>query len=360
MLKYADSMKFLEVRAAEALRALLEQVPAIRLVSIEQELSGPDRGVDIVAHVDVSGRHHQLVCEVKSSGQPRHVRMALLQLRNYVVNYETGATPIFIAPYLSPEAQTLCREQSVGFLDLEGNARVLFDGIFIERLVASKPTVERRELKSMFKPKSAQVLRVMLRDPSRAWRVTELADVADVSLGHVSNVRAGLLDREWAQVSDKGMFLSEPDALLDAWRDSYEPPAGKRMSFYTILHGSAFEQAARQILRSDRELGKAAFASFSAARWLAPYGRTGTQYFYADEVGLEQLQIALKLSTASKGENVIVTLLTDHGLFRDTVEAAPGAICTSPTQTYLDLAAAGERGREAAEHLRREKLTWPK
>ena len=55
------------------------------------------------------------------------------------------------------------------------------------------------------------------------------------------------------------------------------------------------------------------FASFSAAHWLAPYGRTGTQYFYADEVGLEHLQSALKLSAISKGENVVVTLLNDAG-----------------------------------------------
>ena len=196
--------------------------------------------------------------------------------------------------------------------------------------------------------------------PSRAWRVTELAEMADVSLGHVSNVRAGLLDREWAQVSDDGLFLSEPEALLDAWRDDYEPPAGKRMNFYTTLHGNAFEEAARRALLSDREPAHAAFASFSAAHWLAPYGRTGTQYFYADDAGLERLQTALKLSSVSKGENVVITLLKDSGPFRDCIEPAPGAICTSPVQTYLDLAAAGERGREAADHLRRERLTWPK
>jgi len=360
MLKYDDSVKALEVQAAEALRELLEQVPAIQLMNIEQEFHGPDRGVDIVAHIDVSGRRHELVCQVKSSGQPRYVRTALLQLRNYVAHHGQDTTPIFIAPYLSRETQALCREQSVGFLDLEGNVRLQFDGVFIERLVATKPAVERRELKSLFKPKSAQVLRVMLRDPGRAWRVTELAEAADVSLGHVSNVRAGLLDREWAQVSDKGMFLSDPDALLNAWRDTYEPLGGKRVSFYTVLHGSAFEQSARKVLRSDRKAGQAAFASFSAAHWLAPYGRTGTEYFYADETGLEQLRIALKLSSAHKGENVVVTVLKDPGLFRDTVEPAPGAICTSPIQTYLDLAAAGERGREAADHLRHEKLTWPK
>ena len=132
------------------------------------------------------------------------------------------------------------------------------------------------------------------------------------------------------------------------------------MAFYTTLHGSAFEEAARLMLRSRGAASLAAFASFSAAHWLAPYGRTGTQYFYADEAGLEQLQSVLKLSAIPKGENVVVTLLKDSGLLRDTEEPAPGAICTSPVQTYLDLANAGERGREAADHLRRERLIWPK
>jgi hypothetical protein len=189
-------------------------------------------------------------------------------------------------------------------------------------------------------------------------RVTELAELAGVSLGHVSNVRTGLLDREWAQVSERGLFLSEPDALLNAWRDEYEPPAGKRLGFYTTLHGSAFEEGARQALpRSEK--GKAVFASFSAANWLAPYGRTDTQYFYADDVGLECLKERLKLSPSRKGENVLVTVPKDDGLFRDTVEPAPGVVCTSAIQTYLDLWATGERGKEAAEHLRQSSLSWP-
>lgn len=360
MLKSSYSMKGLEGQATQALRLLLEQVPAIRLLDIQHEVSGPTGDADIVARINVSGRRHVLVCEVKTTGQPRHVRMALLQLRNYMAHHAQDATPVFIAPYLSSDAQALCREQGVGFLDLEGNARLVFDSVFIERQVASKPVADRRELRSLFKPKSAQVLRVMLRNPRQAWRVTDLAQAAAVSLGHVSNVRVGLLDREWAQVSEEGLFLSEPDALLDAWRDAYEPPVAKRLAFYTTLHGSAFEEAARRVLRSGGEASPAAFASFSAAHWLAPYGRTGTQYFYADEAGLERLQSALKLSASSKGENVVVSLLKDPGLLRDTEEPAPGAICTSPVQTYLDLANAGERGREAADHLRQERLTWPK
>ncbi|MFX7883280.1 hypothetical protein ABTK06_20040, partial [Acinetobacter baumannii] len=70
----------------------------------------------------------------------------------------------------------------------------------------------------------------------------ELAQAAAVSLGHVSNVRTALLERDWAQVAEGGLFLSEPDALLDEWQDAYTPPAGERLAFYTPLHGSAFEQ----------------------------------------------------------------------------------------------------------------------
>ena len=358
MLKVYKLVKSLETEATESLRAFLHQIRAITLINVEQDVISPQPEIDIVAHIEVSGRRHTLICEVKSSGQPRYVRSAALQLRHSLAHYGQDTTPVLIAPYLSPEAQAICREHEVGFLDLEGNARLQFKTVYIERTVSSTPAVARRELKSLFKPKAAQILRVMLREPQRAWRVVELAQSADVSLGQVSNVRSGLLAREWAQVADDGLFLSAPDALLDAWRDAYDPPAGQRLSFYTALHGSSLEDAARTALDSGRDHGRAAFASFSAAHWLVPYARTGAQYFYADDTALKKLQNALQLSSVSKGENVLITQIKDPGVLRDTVEPVPGAICTSTVQTYLDLTASGERGREAADHLRQEKLRW--
>jgi hypothetical protein len=360
MVKTGRSVKGAEVeaRALEALTALLEKVPVIEPDDVEIVRPGPQRGPDIEIHVELLGRRHTLVCEVKANGQPRHVRTALLQVRDFVSYLGENAIPVLIAPYLSPEAQGLCRENEVGYLDLEGNARLVFGGIFIERQVASRPAVERRELKTLFKPKAAQLLRAMLRDPQRAWRVEQLAEAADVSLGHVSKVRNSLLDREWAELSAEGVFLSNPNALLDAWRVAHELPSGERKGFYTPLHGTGFEDAARRALQEQD--GRAAFATFSAANWLAPYGRTNTHYFYADRAGLERLEVALQLSPVSKGENVIVILPKDPGVLRDTVEPAPGAICTSPVQTYLDLGSSGERGQEAATHLRNTILAWPK
>lgn len=360
MMKDTNPMKASEARAGEALRLVLEKIPILQIEGIEAEaLSGGDWEPDLTARLLVNGQRHLLICEYKSNGQPRHARSALLELRNYIAERAPEATPVFIAPYLSPAVRRLCEEKDVSYLDLEGNARIAFGGVFIERLMADKPAAEQRELKSLFRPRSAQVLRVMLREPGRAWRVTELSEISGVSLGHVSNVRTGLINREWARASNDGLILSEPDALLDAWRDSYTAPSGEHLRFYTPLHGSIFENAARTALRSDGP-GRAVFASFSAAQWLSPYGRTGTHYFFADEDGLRKLQAALQLAPAAKGENMVIIVPKDTGLLADTVEPAPGAVCTSLVQTYLDLSIAGERGAEAADHLRKEKLSWPK
>jgi Transcriptional regulator, AbiEi antitoxin, Type IV TA system len=358
MLKTTDSMKATRARAAKALEELLSQVPPITVECIDQEVQIADRQADIVARVLIGSRHHELVCEVKGSGQPRQVRMALLQLREYIGRNHPRSIPVFIAPYLSPQAQSLCREHDVAFLDLEGNCRLAFNGVFIERQVSSKPVGDRRELRSIFKPKSAQVLRVMLRDPRRCWRVAELSEAAGVSLGHISNIRAALLNREWASVRPEGLSLTNPDALLDAWRDAYATPAGERSRYYTTLHGSAFDAAAREALKLANERGEAMFASFSAAQWIAPYARAASQFFYADEAGAEALKEPLKLSSAAKGENIFITRPDDLGLFRDKIEPAEGIPCTSAIQTYLDLSIAGERGREAADYLREETLKW--
>ena len=353
-------MKEAEARAGEALRGLLEKIPVLHVEGIDAEAVSGDWRPDLIARLLVDGRPHRLICEYKSNWQPRYARSALLQLQNYIAQCAPQATPVFIAPYISPAVRQMCEEKGVGYLDLAGNARITFGGVFIERIVTDRPVAEQRALKSLFRPKSAQVLRVMLREPGRAWRVTELSEISGVSLGHVSNVRNGLIDREWALASDDGLVLSQPDELLDAWRDSYTAPPGKRLRFYTPLHGSTLEDAARTALRANDGPGHAAFASFSAAQWLSPYGRTSTHYFFADEEGLRNLQAALKLASASKGENVVVTVPKDLGLLSDTIEPASGAVCTSPVQTYLDLTIAGERGAEAADHLRQERLSWPK
>jgi Transcriptional regulator, AbiEi antitoxin, Type IV TA system len=101
-----------------------------------------------------------------------------------------------------------------------------------------------------------------------------------------------------------------------------------------------------------------ALASFSAAEWTAPYGRTSTLFLWPKQKDVDELRERFQLSPSSKGENLVVSLTPDSGVFFDMFEAEGRIRCTSPLQTYLDLAKSGERGEEAAEHLRRMRLSW--
>lgn len=354
------SMDEAELRAAKLLEALLHEVPVLKLRQVNVGSQGRDAGIDIMMRVDISGEPHFLICEVKQNGQPRHVREGIHQLQNYIAHFKKPATPVLVAPYFSPVSRELCRNNGVSYLDFEGNAHLAFKTVFIDRMTADKPPSERREFKSLFKPKSGQVLRVLLRDPKKSWRVTDLAEAAHVSLGHVSNVRTALLNREWGEIVPEGLHLTFPDALMDAWKSSYEPPIEQQFRFYTTLHGKAFDASVRQVFESMPRAVQTALASFSAANWIAPYARTSTQFFYTEKRGIDHIQSGLKLSSTAKGENVIITIPKDQGVFFDAYEPAPGLRCTSPIQTYLDLSKGGERGEEAAEHLRRMKLTWRK
>lgn len=359
MMKPYHSEKELQILAIEALQRLFDRSPEIEIGEVESEARiAPDQGVGFLVSVSIFGRSHKLVCEVKSDGQPRYVRYAALQLRDYVNRINSAAEPILIAPFLSEKSRAICVEHEIGYLDLYGNALFQAPGILIDTSVADRPPPERRDLRSLFRPKAAHVLRVMLRDPKRVWRVTELADAANASLGHVSRIRRALLNREWAQERENGVSLADPDALMDSWRDVYRRPAGEIIKFYTSFHGPAFDDAAKNVFSLQSSEQSVVFASFSAARRLAPYLRTGTEYFYANEKGMAQIADALRTSSVEKGENVEILILKDRNILKDTIEPSSGVICTSPVQTYLDLTISGERGMESAEHLRRETLTW--
>lgn len=345
--------------AADILKGILGAVPIVRIdrVLLDAPTSGGGKRIDLAVHLMAGDRPHILLCEFKDPGQPRQVREALRQLKSYTQRGDE--TPVVMASWLSEAARAACVEAGASYIDLEGNCRLAFGAVFIERRTGDKPKAERRAATSLFAPKSAQVLRCMLRDVSRTWKLAELADEAGVSIGHISNVKMALLDREWA-TDDYGLRLSRPGALLDGWRDAYSPPPGARVGFYTPLHGSAFDEAAiRALARANHgDRGKALMASFSAARWLSPYVRGPDQHFYANWEAFDVLRQALELEHQDRGSNVTITIPKAEGVLLDFEELAHGLRVTSPVQTYLDLYVSGERGREAADHLRRNLLLW--
>lgn len=118
----------MEARAAQALGALLHRVSSIKTRDIQLQ---PARSKsDILAEIEVLGHSHKLVCNV-ADGDPDHVRKAIQRLMTCADRKQGDATPIVIAPHLSDQARSLCVKSQVGFLDLDGNARLEVDEVFI-------------------------------------------------------------------------------------------------------------------------------------------------------------------------------------------------------------------------------------
>lgn len=347
------------MRACKELAALLSLIPHINVEQIE---SNPQNGaIDFTIDVRKSDNKENyclIGCEVKANGQPRYAEIAILRLKNWASLTPANTATVFIAPYLSPAVRQFCKDRQVGYIDFAGNCLLQFSNVYIERSVAEVPTSVRREIKSIYKPKSARVLHLLLTNVTRQWKVQDLADKSGVSLGQVSNIRKALLERGWVSVSKEGLKLTEPGALLDEWQTVYEGVKGHTESYYTTLHGRALQDAIRHTLsRQKNYASSAVLSSFSAADFIAPYTRTGKTYLYADEHGLQAVVEGLGLKLAMNG-NVQITVPSDHGLFSNTVSLASDIPCTNPVQTYLDLFISGERGREAAQHLREAKLLW--
>lgn len=350
-------MQALEVESQwpDRLRALLALSPVIEDLTIETQWEDE---LDGWVEFQVDGQLHRLVVECKSSGQPRYVERAVLHLGREILRAEGLTRGLFIAPFVSPASRGVLREANTGWLDFAGNARIVFPKFHLEiERENHDPFVSKREQRSLFYPKSARVLKVLLRPPLRPWRVAELASNAEVSTGQVSNVRHGLLERGWAKAQAReGLMIVEPQALLDAWKD-YDAP-GDRVAYrgYTLLHGKSLAMALGDAFdEAQRDGARLLLASHSVARRLAPFARIAGEYLYADSKGLDILKRHLSMRETDKGENVTVFPF-ENTLMDDAVEIDSSLFGTDPIQTYLDLLQTGERGREAADHWRKERI----
>ena len=367
MLKGPTLGKQLETEGMSAACALLNRVPGLYVSSVRNEQQiGRDYLIDGRIEFDHGDHPYALIIEVKSNGAPRVVRSVVYQLKGYLAHVRQSGDedpsrrliPMLVTPYLSPESRTICTDHDVAYLDLVGNAHLAFDNVYIDKAVADRPKSETRALRSIFTPKAAAVLRVMLRSPDRTWRVADLAREANVSLGHVSNVRKNLLEREWIERLDDGVALVQPGALLKTWRENYRRPVAHRVTGYTYLHGKQLNERLSGQLNPHPHRPRAVYSLNSAAQWFAPFARDGTTTFYADEPGLRLLREMLELNSTTSGANVILGIPVDDTLFDDAIEPAPGIFCTGPIITYLDLWTGSERDREAAEYVAKEFFPW--
>jgi len=344
----------IEQEAADELVAALREIPFLSTADIRRASARGDSRIDFILTIRSGAKERRLVCQVKPGGQPRVAREACLELVDYTRS-DKRDYPVFIAPYISPDAAAICEDYQVGYFDLAGNCRLVFDRVYIRREGFPNPSVQKRDLRSLYSPRAERVLRVLLTAGKRNWRMQELADEAEVSLGQAANVKGLLLDREWIETNTDGLRLrSFKDAvlpLLTEWAGQYRAERNAASEYYSL---KSIPQTEAELAEAANAKVRLAFTGFSGAVRFAPavrYQRISA-YILGNRASLVR---RMGLKPVPSGGNVALIEPYDEGVFYGT-RAVEGAPVVSPVQLFLDLMQIKGRGEEAASAILEEAI----
>ena len=309
-------------------------------------------GPDIVMRSEVRGKPVTIIAEYKSQGEPRYLRQAADQLRDYLPKYP-AAYPVIIAPYITESTATLLNSKGIGYFDFAGNALIDYGPIFVR--VAGKPRLNpvQRKLKSLFAQRSARILRVILINPEKRWLVRDLAREANVSIGLVSKVKQKLIEFELADDS-RDMFVTKPGQLLDEWARAYRYEDNPIERYYS--QAGPRELESRLASAAGSRGFKYALTMFSGAARIAPAVRYNFASFYY--LGRpEELVKELEIKPVPTGANVWVFKPADEGVYYG-LQKREGMAIVSNVQLYLDLINFKGRGEEQAAAIREQSLGY--
>ena len=337
----------LQLNIRELLLRCLNEVPAVN--NLRDVVDEAESHADLVIEADTDQETFRLNVGVRSNGQPRYAREAVALLSMESARSSDNTYPVFAAPFVSKSAAEICRDAGAGYIDLAGNCRLAFDGIYIERQGRPNRFVSRRSLRSLYETRSSRVLRALLFDPNLRWKLTDLREAAGVSIGQVFNVKKALVDREWAEFNKNGLKLTQPDRVLSDWGKHYTCSKNTLFHFYSPENPVELEIKMSGVF-SENGL-RYAMTSFSASARLASTGRQGVYAYIDGDVDLAADLAGFEPTDSPP--NVTLMLPYDEGVFFGMQEIG-GMNVVSPIQAYLDLVGLEGIGGEAAEILFRQ------
>jgi hypothetical protein len=318
---------------------------------VQKQPSRP--GPDLLVRAEIRGNPITLIAEAKSQGEPRYIRQAADQLREYASQFP-GAYPIVVSTFISPGTAEILRSRDIGYFDMAGNALIDFGPLFIN--ISGKPNRNpvQKTLRSLFADKSSRILRVLLTNPARSWTVQDLSAEAGVSIGLTSRVKQKLIDFELMPETKSAIKLTNPGELLDQWRNAYSYEKNEITKYYSSSTPSEIEKRIANFAGSRGTPYQ--LTMFSGATRVAAFVRYNFAAFYFSGSILE-LEQELGISPTSSGANVWVFRPFDEGVYYG-MQNREGMSIASNVQLYLDLFKYKGRGEEQATAIRERVLRY--
>jgi hypothetical protein len=348
-------LKSAEIRRQVAQR-LRELFPRARGWEETADVRIGSQTADLLVKFRLGELEQIMAVDVVSLGQPRQIRAAVTKLSD-VRRTLPAAYPVAASVYIGPQSARILKDNNLGYLDLSGNCYLAFEHVLIEKEGKRNVRPSTRPLRSLFAPRATRVVRVLLAEPSRAWRLEELARAAAVSLGHSHNVVRRLEDLRWVERDEaQRIHLGKPADLLEAWCESYSYRDNEIASYF------ASERVTRRLMTDLARAAAAegrryAFTLSAGLSLVAPHTRLGALHSYL-EGDPAPIAAALGLHPAGEADGTVHLLAPyDPGVFDGLVDKAGLKVVCLP-QLYADLARFERRGAEQAEHLRREAMGY--
>jgi len=273
---------------------------------------------------------------------------------------------VLAMPRVSPRMATLCQEHGWSWFDLAGNCRLEIPGVLLLQRSGNEPVRTRqRPAANLSTPEAGRVVRALLAPENAGQRWTQremvrhftvLAEpVPAPSLALVNKVVQHLRDQAFLEpLPNRGFRVRDHEGLLKAWREAYRLDQHARRRYFTLLQGRSLQEKLRALDAEGR--GRLAYAAFSAADYQAAHVRQPRTWLYVGGSLQGTLQPSLEAKPVDSGENLIVFIPDDDGVFYRAEAGQNRLACTNAVQTYVDLAHAGGRGEEAAEAVLEQRL----
>lgn len=281
-----------------------------------------------------------------------------------------GATPhidVVLVERASSSLLSAARRHGVGCLDMEGYGRLSGPGFtYVAEPSDPRGTGDRRATRSPtgtdksaptstnpFAPRATRVTRLLLCDPSRVWRLSELAATTRLNPGNVHRILRALTARGLVERDDAIYRVPDPGSLLDAWAEGDSGP--KRTAQRLVPVGSALHREVAGIVRTLD--GRAAVSGELACELYAPYLSASHALVHVfDHYALDALADEHQGVLVPPRSSARIVLRVSDDAVADGGAMRSGFPLVAPQQVYVDLRHDLGRGREAAEHMRREAL----
>jgi hypothetical protein len=212
-------------------------------------------------------------------------------------------------------------------------------------------------VQNVFSPIASRVVRVLLVDPRHEWSILGLSKEAETGYGHTYRVVKTLLRMGLCRKTEGNrVAVAGAGELLTRWASYYDFALLNKANAYYSLDEDLNEFIGKLFAAGESDL-RYALTLQAGAALVAPHVRPANIHLYVDPETLEEWQKLLSLQLTELGGNVFLVEPYDEGVFYR-FQRIKEVCVVSNVQLYVDLYNYPARGREAAEHLRREVIQF--